>query len=1060
MFRYCRIYIFTQIIILCSFWSISFGQSLPPNITLHLMADSVILGTGQNVTQWKDLSINNYQVLQSNVGNQPILTPSIVTLNNKPVISFDGSDDYFYINANVTLGTVFIVSRWVGPETNFPDNSGLISCSNSPYSWLNGIAGSTLLRDQQFDLQVDRNGVFTSSRDYGPLADFNIITTYKSPLSYPHIIIGNSEGILSRSWKGDIAEIIAYSTILSTAELRQVEQYLNNKYAPPVVLPSNIVIANSLCDTIITSQGHFINYLWSSGATGSTTSTISVNQSGKYWVNATNIFGQISSDTIFVSYPGNLSIQNVKICQNSSLEWNTSLPKNQYNFQWQDNSTDSVFTITQAGNYYVNITDQFGCSITTDTAHISIDNFSTTATLGPDLSLCSGNLITLTSGASATNSYTWNTGSTNDSLLITNTGQYSVIATNTNNCVAKDTINVTIVGQAPTASFLNSVGCLNQTVNYTDFSVPPSGNIITSWFWNYGDGTTLSDTSHLQNPFYTYNDTGFYNINLTVETNVGCKQTETKTIHVAPTPTANFSFPSVACQNDSIAFTNQSTNVSGYSISNNNWNFGDIVSGSANISSFTSPKHVFSNNQNYTVKLVTTNSAGCKDSIYQVVQVKAEVKANFNTLQSCTNAPTIFQNTSIGPISSTYQWNFGNSFSNVLNPTKLFTNSGVQSVTLSVDGNNGCTSTITKLINVYLPPISDFVVPNFCSKDTIFITNNTIAQSGILSNNSWRLNGNNYSSTINPSVTLSNAGTYTLSLTAQNSFGCKDSVSKLFTVYPLPNVDYTTNPTTYYYIDSTVFFNPTINNASLYSWSIPSVLTSTIQNANATFTNAGTYSVTLNLTDINGCSGSKSKTIFVANRLLDLAVLDVKTLKDNFGYVTVIADLVNYGTVPVYSMNIHYTTSDAGNNKETWNGIIYPNSIYTYTFTSKSASKQNEENNITCVEIETVNSVIDDNTQNNYSCNALNIDGISVSNPLPNPTDGDIILPIILNKEINYNIKIFSSTGQLLLDETKNGLEGLNFITLPTSSFARGSYIIKTLIADKQFIKKFIKINQ
>lgn len=1027
-----------------------------PGLVLWLTGDSVHIVGSNSIDTMYDLSPSKNHAIQILTNQQP--TSFLSSLNSHKTILFDGNNDCLNFNEISNIRTVF----WVLKETpNITANHRPLLGHNTAYNFHRG-DDSTIWYNTLTD-----NGIINGTTKL----NFNVVNGLTTSLNSKYNIlslttINNVKADnfsndrpslnLNRYWNGELAELIIYNQQLTPLDVIQVEDYLNSKYTTSIALPSDVSILNNFCDTIISAIGNFDNYHWSTGAS---TPTISVNKSGKYWVNTVNIFGRISADTILVNFPVyNKPIQ-TSICLYDSLLWNTNLPTGSYTFQWQDNSTDSVFTITQAGNYYVNITDQFGCSITTDTAHISIDNFSTTTSLGPDVSLCSGNSITLTSGASATNSYSWNTGSTNDSLLITNTGQYSVIVTNTNNCVAKDTINVTIVGQTPTVSFLNSIGCLNQTVNYTDFSVPPSGNTITSWFWNYGDGLTLADTSHLQNPFYTYNDTGFYNISLTVETNVGCKQTETKTIHVAPTPTANFSFPSVACQNDSISFTNQSTNLSGYSIFNNNWNFGDIASGSANISGFTSPKHVFSSNQNYTVKLVTTNSAGCKDSIYQVVPVKAEVKANFNTLQSCTNSPTIFQNASIGPISSTYQWNFGNSYSNITNPTKLFTNSGVQSVTLSVDGNNGCTSTITKLINVYLPPLSDFVAPNFCSKDTIFIVNNSVAQSGILSNNTWRLNGNNYSSILNPSVTLSNAGTYTLSLTAQNSFGCKDSVSKSFTVYPLPNVDYTTNPTTYYYIDSTVIFNPTINNASLYNWNIPSVLTSTNQNTSVTFSNTGTYSVTLNLTDINGCSGSKSKTIFVSNRLLDLAVIGVKTIKDNFGYVTVIADLVNYGTVPVYSMSIHYTTSDAGNNKETWNGLIYPNSIYTYTFTSKSASKQNEENNITCVEIETVNSVIDDNTQNNYNCNALNVDDISVSNPLPNPTDGDIILPIVLNKEINYTIKIFSSTGQLLLDETKNGLEGLNFVTLPTSSFARGSYFIKTLISDKQFIKKFIKIN-
>lgn len=1043
------------------------GQVKPnqiSNLKVWLRADSAITSSLNNVSQWNDVSGNNFVFEQLNAGMQPYIDNDSI-----PFIHFNGNqclqstNTFTFANASVFViasqsnldalyGRIidhdFANGFWIGRNLTAQEVGGGFIESNNPYGNFtyipdNSVFIYTMLRN------IDTTFFFLNSNSF-PQA-YRI--TSNSQTQSNIISIGSS--IISQYFGNkNIYEIIIYDRKLTTNERIIIETYLIDKYAPSIVLPNDIVITSNFCDTIIlpNKKEYYSNYIWSTGAT---TSSITVNQTGKYWVRATDIFGRVSSDTILVTFPTiNLPSQN-EFCTNDTIVWNTGLSKSLFAFQWQDNSTDSLIKIYSAGSYSLQITDTLGCFISTNSISITEDTFSSSASLGPDTNLCAGNSIALVTPTTAVNSYSWSTGATTSAITVTNTGQYSVVVTNTNNCVAKDTIQVNIIGQAPTADFNNTVSCKNQVVNFNDNSSPPSGNTITSWYWNYGDNSTLADTSHLQNTFYTYADTGLYSVSLIVETNVGCKQQFIKTIHVAPVPTASFAIPAVACQNDSVLFQNQSSNLPGYSMSAYNWNFGDLGTSNA-----VSPKHLYSNNQNYTVKLLATNNAGCKDSIYKVVSVKAEVKADFTTLKACTNSPTLFQSASIAPSGATYLWDFGNSSSNVPNPTKLYTNSGVYPVKLDVDGGNGCTSSITKLINVYLPPLVSFSASAFCAKDTIQIANTTIAQSGVLSSSNWRLNGTSFSTGQTPTLSISSPATYTVLLTTVNSFGCADSASQALTVYDLPNVDFITNPASYYYLDTPVTFSATINNANSYNWNISSIMTSTVSSPVTTFTLPGTYTVMLNLIDENGCEGNKTKLMNVAKRYLDLAVMSVKTSKDNAGFISVIADLANYGSVPVTTFDIHYQTNDAGNNKETWNGSINPNSFYTYTFTAKSASKLSDQNNITCVHIESVNTIHDENLLNNDLCNSLNYDNTSVENPLPNPTDGDITLPIILTKDMEFTMAIYNAMGQIQMPETTyNGLQGLNFITLPTSSLARGSYIIKVMINDKVFIKKFIRIN-
>lgn len=88
------------------------------------------------------------------------------------------------------------------------------------------------------------------------------------------------------------------------------------------------------------------------------------------------------------------------------------------------------------------------------------------------------------------------------------TGTYSVTFTVTDSCGLSDseTISITVIEYK--ADFMASVttGCEPSTVCFTDLSVGP----INSWFWDFGDGETSTDSS----PCHTYTIRGNYTISL------------------------------------------------------------------------------------------------------------------------------------------------------------------------------------------------------------------------------------------------------------------------------------------------------------------------------------------------------------------------------------------------------------------------------------------------------------------------------------------------------------------------------------------------------------------
>jgi PKD repeat protein len=171
----------------------------------------------------------------------------------------------------------------------------------------------------------------------------------------------------------------------------------------------------------------------------------------------------------------------------------------------------------------------------------------------------------------------------------------------------------------------------------------------------------------------------------------------------------------------------------------------------------TSPKHLFSNQSNYTIKLVAINNVGCKDSLINIIAVRAQVKADFTISSPCANNATVFQDNSIVPPSPNTNirtWNLGSGPVNGLSVSKTYTSSGVYYVTLTVNSSNQCSSSITKLITIYASPTASFAIPAFCSKDTITATNLSVAQSGIITSTNWKLNSVNFSSIQNPTLSI------------------------------------------------------------------------------------------------------------------------------------------------------------------------------------------------------------------------------------------------------------------------------------------------------------------
>ena len=170
--------------------------------------------------------------------------------------------------------------------------------------------------------------------------------------------------------EGSISEVLVFKEALNDSMQSLVEKYLRSKYTPPVNLGADIVEDYGFCGGTLDASPRFMSYLWSTGATSQ---TISVNTPGPYSVTTTDVFGFTSSDTILFDFQ-RFSIEDTTICLGDTTTWDTNLDTLYYTFLWQDGSTANKYKIYEQGEYWVEVTDTFGCTAR-DTAYISVDSF-------------------------------------------------------------------------------------------------------------------------------------------------------------------------------------------------------------------------------------------------------------------------------------------------------------------------------------------------------------------------------------------------------------------------------------------------------------------------------------------------------------------------------------------------------------------------------------------------------------------------------------------------------------------------------------------------------------
>ncbi len=679
-------------------------------------------------------------------------------------------------------------------------------------------------------------------------------------------------------------------------------------------------ISTTFNSTSTVASGSITGWAWNFGdpsTAGNNTST-SANPThlysapGTYTVNhtVTTAAGCTHTTTVQVTvYPLPLVSFNasaLSACAGSTITFNSTstISSGSFTYDWRvsDNAGNFNFgggtvsanaslvqTFATAGTYNIRLYAQSanGCRDSA-TRNVTINaNPTAVIVVNPASNqICIYEAFTFTStgslaGSGTISSYAWTFGDGSTSTAANpaaksyaSPGTYTVglVITNSNGCT-NTTSKVVIVNPKPVVNFTSSNVCYGYTMNFTDASTTGVG---TTYLWNFGDlASGALNTATTQNTSHDFTTAGTFTVKLIVTNGSGCKDSLSKLVTVWPRPVADFKADTV-CEGGVTSFTNLSTIASG-SMSFL-WNFGDA----ANTTSIASDPTFMYTPGVYSVKLIVTSGFGCIDSVRKLILVKANPKPIFVAANACLrDAITLDTTGSNGSATVTLLVDYGDGSAPTASLTHTYTMSGVYTVTLTML-DNGCTSTISKVVTIFDLPLPSFSVSAYtiCVNAVDTFSNTSSIASGTIVSNKWEVI--NASNTVVAAVTYSanqefiyafnTAGIYRVKLTATSNNGCVDTVSKTVTVNALPTVAINSINFlvqafhaclgTPHQLTSTGSTAGSGTIASYY-WDFGDGNTSSSQNPIYAYKAVGTYTVTLVITNSNGCTFSKTQSVVV-----------------------------------------------------------------------------------------------------------------------------------------------------------------------------------------------------
>ena len=1030
-----ELYSMRNLLILIGFLLVVSASAQEPSdfsgLQLWVKSDAgIVTNENSQLEVWQDQSGNFNNLVQNSNGFKPLFVEDV--LNEWPAIRFDGTDDRMDFGELTDIRTVFWVIK---EDADAGDDRVPLLCHSTLFDFHRET--EYILWHPTFSNEAIRNGttrlngVDVIGEETALPPTFSLVSLVtEGDVAANRFSFDRTFG--TRMWDGDLLELIIYNEPLTPEEVSSIEDYLFAKYTPAFVLTQDTEVAYGLCETELFVMEGFESYEWS---TGEESTSISVNESGDYWVEVTDVFGRVIRDTVSVTYPGNLVPPSSNmVCLGDSVLWDTELNDETYAFDWGNGNTSSSNWFGAEGAYELTVTDDDGCSFTTAIFDVSIDAFSANTTLGEDVELCAGNTISLMGEGILESTILWQDDQLIPEFEVVESGEYWVEAANENGCIAQDTIFVDIIGTAPEiAMLLPSVICQNTQQEYNGSASADSP--ITEWNWTFPGGEELAG----QVVEYTAEGFGLQTFSLEVVSESGCSDELSQEVQVYPAPSGNINV-SAACEGNPLILSTTPQVPEG-GIFTVEWFFeGQTTEGV--VAEFIPADAGFSE-----VELIFTTLAGCTSQVDQLVNVLPSPLVSLEVPITCLGELTVpsasIDDNGAGGI-DTYAWFFGdNTTSSQASPQHLYTSAQTYFMELQVTGVNGCYAIADATAEVIEPPVADFTVTNACLDTPYLLISASTAGTDAIALWDWEVETLGEVQGEVAEVTFDDTGFFEVNLEVISENGCSDEVTAQVPVFELPSPDFSFTPAVGLPPLEVTFTNLTPE-AESYTWDFGDSQTSTFFEPVHDYMNEGTFTITLTATNIYGCQASVSQSIDLVEPILDLSIEQLAVDQTDFGLVTTLA-IANNGNYTVEQAEVALQLGNGGAAGELLAINLTPGESGIFTLTTQLQPTETTDQYV-CAEINAFSSLaLEATPENNQYCDGFGTT-FEMAAVFPNPTvSGAVInLRAMAISPEEAVVSLYDQQGKKVLETEPLQLnEGYNNIELQLPELQVGTYTLE-----------------